>query len=230
MTTVYWSAQIDLFTSNAHEPVNILKTFDDTVIKSPYSKCPAVQNMVKNTYAFLSAFEMDLEWDWESKDVFRIECPNRGQDFFDNAVTYTEMQEKIFQLSSGYILFSEEPLTITQMPVFGSNCELNNNASLLAGEYDIGRWFRRLNAAYYIKKNKGSVFIKNKDPLYFVRFEKPVKLKRFLMTKELMDLSFLCTNLKETTQSVLSLDYSYQKFKELGIRKRILKEIKKNLI
>lgn len=227
---VYWSAQIDLFTSNAHEPVNIVKTFDEDVIRSPYTKCPAVKNMTKNTYAFLSPFEMDLEWNWEDRENYRIECPKKGQEFFDDAITFTEFNDKIFQLSCGYILFSEEPLTITQIPVFGSNCELNNNASLLAGEYDIGRWFRRINAAYFIKKNKGSVFIKNKDPLYFIRFEKPVKLKRFFMTKELMDLSYLCTNLKVTTQSVLSLDYSYQKFKELGLRKRILKEIKNNLI
>ena len=139
MTTVYWSSEINLFTSNAHKPVNIIKTFDDTIIKSAYSKCPAVKNMAKNTYAFLSPFEMDLEWNWESKYVYRIECPNKSQDFFDEAVTHKEMADKIFQLPSGYILFSEEPLIITQIPVFGSNCDLNNNASLLVREYDIGR-------------------------------------------------------------------------------------------
>ena len=80
--------------------------------------------------------------------------------------------------------------------------------------------------------NKGIFEIKENEPLFYVEFktDRPIILKRFNMNNQLDKIargSVFSSNLFGKGQTLLS---RYVKFNNSGLRDKILKEIKNNLI
>jgi hypothetical protein len=79
--------------------------------------------------------------------------------------------------------------------------------------------------------NVDTFSVRANDPLMYVNFltDEKVELKKFYLTKELYDLSMSCVRLK-TYRRDRVLSKLYNMFSNSGIKNRILKEIKNNLI
>lgn len=195
----------------------------DLTKKNLYAQCPAFQDYIKNTFVVRSTFDYSLTLDKEDNKLYSFD---HDQEFFDKYIFVRNAKIGFFSITfSMLIFFSEKDLMIEQFPPFFHN-SLGRNV-VIPGKFNIGKHFRPLDCAVHGFKS-GNISIKEKDPLYYIRFETHEKItfKKFYMSKELFKLSNYFFEKRNYTKKIIPLKWYY----ENSIRKTILKEIKKNLI
>ena len=104
--------------------------------------------------------------------------------------------------------------------------------AIVPAEFNIGKWFRPFNAEIQTWKNDSELHFKENEPLFYIEFKtnRKVELKRFSMDKELISLSSSTVSSKNILGSFRSLTTKYNDFKNIGMREKVLTQIKKNLI
>lgn len=195
-----------------------------------FFKCPAFINSIKNTFVFNNPKAANLTihndriddngslktgFDW---DNFSIKQPS-----YNNAHTV--------HLNADYIFFSEESLHIHSTPPYLHNSSIHKSGFYVPGTFDISQWFRPLEHAFQMWPGQNTFQIKEGEPLMYVNFltEQPIVLKRFYLTEELWKMSISCVRLKYYKDEK-NLTNLYKIFKASGLRKKVLQDIKLNLL
>jgi hypothetical protein len=108
---------------------------------------------------------------------------------------------------------------------------LNQVSSLIPGKFNIGQWFRPLNASYFIKNKDVDFVLKKDDPLYYLSFdtEDKIDFKEFYYTDALAEIVNSTVGLKRYRKNIPLMSL-YKIFKEQKLDKIVLKEIKKGLV
>jgi hypothetical protein len=234
MKTVYWSKfnllsevnsqAFDLKPRPIHSEYvkNIGKPSDASV---NWLACPAVTSYTHNT--FLIKNPLDLSVRINANNTVDAKTPGASmllgiRDFNEKSI--------ILDYFINISLFSESEISVSQISPY-MEIGLNQVSSLIPGKFNIGQWFRPLNASYFIKDKDVDFVLKKDDPLYYLSFdtEDKIDFKEFYYTDALAEIVNSTVGLKRYRKNIPLMSL-YKIFKEQKLDKIVLKEIKKGLV
>jgi hypothetical protein len=222
---VYWAIDDRVIPSLAllaSSPDSVIFEFAKNNKNHEYTKCPAFIREYNNTFSYKSLYDFEIDIDPET-----IEPTDKSttppQLFVRNKTS------KHFSLNPHIIFFSDESLEMSQIP---SSLHMNNftdNTNVFSGRYDIGKWFRPLNVDFILRTP--NIKVKKGDPLFYLKFntDKKVNFINFKFNIEIEKIMNSCINLK-FIQPGYNFKKLYNLFLQIGYRKKLLKEIKSNLV
>jgi len=228
--TVYWScAEEEWLRAKSPEPVyqNFIKNLKDK--NTQIEMCPAVKDYAKNTFSMESIYDYDFEIDDKSKNVF---SKLYDQKFFDQHVLIRSINDKFFSFSQKYVFFTEEKtlkMSANIFPYLEDN-NITKKCITIPGTLDIGKWFRVMDFAFYLKKDYNKFEIKQNEIYQYIVFDTNEKIifKQFIcndkINKYLLDI-VQAKAFKKIKNIKLEEYYLMLKHK-----KYIIREIKNNLI
>lgn len=218
-TKVYWgyhAEEPDNYTPLMGIPperlINNLKTLPtwrDTM-HGEILKCPAAIDHIKNTYVIKSPCD----------ETFTRE----GDYIIHGNKRYATDTYLQFHNSVCYYFFSESPVTMAVTPPYYHKGVLPGASASL----DISKWFRPVSASILMEDYK-NIPIKKGQPIMYVSFDKAVDLKQFYCTPELLHIGTMTVNLK-TVMASSTLTELYNMFTRNKMNKRVMQDIKRNLL
>ncbi len=193
--------------------------------------CPAFTDLYKRVAVFTSPITCKYEFDYTDKNkmlrpMTKAELPlirNSREDMFDYG--------PIFFLSLGPLLFAEEPVVMRFTPPYFHKPQYTQDGTVMPGEFNIGEWFRPLSFELQMWNHKGEIKFVEGEPLMYLEFftDRPIELIRFDHTEVIH--KYVKTMLKVSTAFGKSpIAKKYERFRNVGMREKILKEIKNNLV
>lgn len=229
--TVYWACLEDNWMA-ADEPKSVSEIFYNKNIIDPSNRgsminyCPSFNKNLKNLYTLNSLFDYSF---WINPDN-TLATKHYDQEFFESHVVVRSLEKKFFSFQTKYIFFTDEPslnVTFYEYPFLEDN-NITTRCIPVAGQYDIGCWFRNTEFAFYLKKDYNEFKIDKNEIYSYIRFhtDKKIVFKQFRYNDVLSSYakdSFALT----FGHYFKSLNEFYQKFKN---KKLILREIEKNLL
>ena len=196
-------------------------------------KCYAVQEEIKNTFVYKAP--LDINVTYKDKEIVRL-LPESIHNLGHNPVNITPIPGSMFESGLvqiftyfGFWFFSEEPVTLTLQPPNFHTTSIKH-IPMLTGQYDISKWLRPVFPSY-ANYNYENFDINRGDAMMYIKFntDKKVVLKEFCMNKELDDIAKGGLDLK-TVMPWVPLDRLYKMFLANNMNKKILKQIKSQVI
>lgn len=213
---------------HSKEPTPAIKEFVGDANELRFLKCPAYKDVMHNVFAMPSWFSLEL-----SVNENNLSSKNAPQDFLDNYLTTHSNKYKVYAIEQSTMFIAQnDSLVMTQEPATMTDNLFTQSCNVISGTFDIGKHFRMLSCAFYIKKNQKKLKILEGDVLYYLRFytSKKIKLVPFFMSPKFMaienSLGFKNTN----SNTWKPLSFYYKLWKTKNIKKLLLEEIKKNLL
>jgi hypothetical protein len=235
---VYWSPvfyrerEDFTFLFNKPETVfnSLLKLKNKNNIDETIFACPAFANIYKKVLTFATPVSSEYEYDF-SQD--RKHIAPKGE----TSIPILSTRPFIFNHGPNFIMplttifFAEESLTARLTPPYLHNSEFLKYGTIMSGEFDIGQWFRPISFELQMWKDKGTLKFNENDALMYLEFftDRTIELVRFDMSKQLLNLMESVTTSRQVFGRS-SLSKKYERFKNVGLREKVLTEIKKNLI
>jgi len=213
--TMHYPPAVDIPLENAAD--DLRKNYD-----LEYLKCPAGNNFFKNLYVVRNPF--DIEYYYEGNDLKIRNIPEHIKDLFAHqSVLETQLPHV------RHLFFSESPVSIITLPPFAHD-SIVNNYKFLPGTFDISKWFRPVQCSF-IDEEKKSLFIKRGEALQYVLFNtsEKVKLKPYETTEKIAEYTQRCSRVKYFVPGK-NLNFLYNLFVKQRLNKKIIQEIKDNLI
>ena len=197
--------------------------------KDFYHDCKSFQKLFKNT--FFTRHPRNLELDFSDE---RIPFLEEEEKILNGLITLRKFKDhnKItFDYDYAWLFFSEEPVTIQVIPAFMHLTSDQQTGRLTSGVMDISSWYRPIFAAYQLLNNNKKVTFTKGEPMFYINFltDKKVNLIRYKENAELTEIRNGCVNLKDNLPNQ-PLSELYRRFKGASTHKRVIKEIKKNLV
>ena len=226
---VYWSC-LENESLRSKEPEPLLKTYYNSDIYDPstnISKCPSFNDYFKNVFCLKSIYDYSFTYH-EGTQVASTSFFD--QDFFDKHVIVRSRPKKMFSFTTKFVFFTEEKslLMSAEMPSLIEN-NLVNNLMWIPGQFDIGRWYRNIDFAFYMKNGIDSFDIKEGDIFYQLRFHTNEKINfiKFYENDKLKSFRDLVIDSKKYKIKNKGIEDYYNMF---DLKKKIIKEIKKNSV
>ena len=239
--TIYWSPNtsidIDGFDWSFLYPNPKTLFHEISLIKSKetdsgtYLSCPAVSNKFKKIIIFKSPMSCSYKYDFLNNPK-TIEPLTKNYISLNSLRPPTTSLGPTLKFSLEYVFFSDQSVDAYFTPPMFHKPEYMKYGSVIPGEFNIGKWLRPFNFEIQTWSQTGEIHLKENEPLFYVEIktEKPIILKKFEISNKLS--GYIKSNIGTTDlfgrgQTLIS---RYKKFYEIGMREKILTEIKKNLI
>ena len=230
---IYCSENFDPNGSNwsflYQKPVSLFSDLNKTKEKNSdnFLTCPAISGKFKKTLVFRNS--LSSSYFYESESITPTSSTYLG---VVNSRKPSLSFGPIYQFANSICMFSEESIDAFFTPPYFHKPEHIQYGSCIPGEFDIGQWYRPYHFEVQMWSNSGEFHIKEDEPLYYVNFKtnKKINLYRFNNSELLINYYNACigtTSLFGRGQSFFS---RYNRFKQVGLREKILTEIKKNII
>lgn len=184
-------------------------------------QCPALVASTHNTYAINAPVDLKIVLK-DSGAAYSYATVRKGDDFELGKWKTKEGKNVAQWLGDGFItFFAEESTILTSTPPY-----LHTNKIYgISGSFDIGRWFRSLSFA---SRYSEPLVIKEGEPMLYIRFDKPVELKRVTITEELRKHVKACLDFKGPHRNK-PLSYMYEKFVQSKKRLKVLKLLREQV-
>jgi hypothetical protein len=208
---------------------------DETENIDSYLYCPAFKDAFRNTFQFSnSSIESTYAWNSEALDGAGAFLPV-SKSYVDLQMPRkpTVKDTRMVQVALAWNFFCEEPLIMEVTPPFFSNSSHARAASIIPGRFDIGRWFRPVNADFQVWGEDTNEFsIKKDEPMFYVRFatDRRVVLKRFEITPEIYKIGTSILRTRNLFGGFRALESRYSDFVKSRTHKIVLKLIKESLL
>jgi hypothetical protein len=238
--TVYWNHNVDLkSTEFLTLPLISLeqhlkskeKEKKDNNLMHGYLACPAAKQTLKNTFVVKAGFDITLSFEDNSYsiDTKKVKDPQVKSEFLNKFFMCRSFKDKLVTFTHNTLLFCEKNINAIQMHPFLEDSEYARNTGQIVGEYNISKWYRPIQPTFYCYKDK--IEIKEGDVLFYLMFrsEDDVKLKEYEMTSKMERAIYSNTSLKEY-KAMKTMKYLYELFTLRKLDKKLLKEIKNNLV
>jgi hypothetical protein len=222
----------------AHDPVNVYSSFrhnanKDLVDKSTNSvlMCPAHKSIFTNVYSLSSLVGGNYELVTENGvNGFRPRIENHVGLIHVREPSFAGQHHLTMMLS--WYFFSEESLEMEVTPPYSSGAPHMKYGTIVPGSFDIGRWFRPLNAEFILHKGVEEFIVEPEEPMMYVKFltKKKVVLKRFSPVDDIDQISQACFRSVDIFGRYKSIEERYDYFTKSSTDKKLLSLIKKNLI
>jgi len=227
---IYWGCyEKEWLRSKAPESVykNFIKNIKDK--NTQLEICPSIKNYFNNTFSMSSIYDYNFKIKSENGEVF---SNLYDQKFFDEHVLVRSSKDKLFSFSQKYVFFTEEKSLEMSASIFPylENNNITKRCILIPGTLDIGKWFRIMDFAFYLKKEYDEFEILQNEIYQYVKFntDKKIIFKQFIITEKIEKYLTDIIHAKEFRKiKTRSLNDYYSMLKH---KKYIIKEIKNNLI
>ena len=232
---VYWTC-LDTNWVGLKHPDSVIQTLNRSNLKkseeqgtkpgsgiSNMNYCPALQNELKNTYNIYSIY--NYEFTASNNEVYSL---NYTQEFFNDHVNLRSVEQKLFSYYQGFIFFTDDDsLEMSLMPPYLEDNNINKNCIVIPGKFDIGKWFRIIDYAFFLKRDSNTFKVEQNEVMYYLKFNtnESINLKQFFASDKIKQYAESCSKLSKTA-SLRTLQNYYNQFR---FKKLILKEIKNNL-
>ena len=232
MTAIVYWASLEKEWMLAKEPEPVSKIFYEKNLHNSKNKnaqlnyCPSFNENLKNLYALRSIYDYSFKIEND-----QVQSKKRDQDFFNQHVNIRDLNRRLFSFTQGFIFFTEEnslPVTFYEHPYLEDN-NITQRCMIISGQFDIAKWFRNTEFAFYLKKGHNEFKIEQDEIYTYLRFHNKdkIKFKQFRANQKIYNLvsdGFACN---QSWQPLRKLENYYKIFKN---RKLIVKEIKDNLL
>lgn len=236
--TIYWSkmyAGTDGLSVDSSEPdilyKNLIKEKNLKTKKLSLFNCPAVTDRMKTSFVFFNDLDTEVSYDFSDEDNPKI------VNLFGNEATALKMSSFVDGAYLGFrdmwVFFCEEPITaLINTPMLHKPTDFSTSGMFPPAKMDIGKWFRPITSEIQLWEKSGTLKINKGDPLFYLELitNKAVELKRFNMTENLKDIMMSCINDPRISGTNKTLAERYVKFLSSKKDKRVIKEIKENLV
>jgi hypothetical protein len=227
---VYW-ASLEQEWLRANEPEPVYKNFakNKKNIESLISFCPAVKEYNKNIFSLKSIYDYEFEI---NRNNFSVWSPLYDQKFYDNHIEVRSLDDKLFSFLQKIVFFTEKkslPMSAGIFPYLEDN-EITKRCITIPGKFDIGKWFRTTDFAFYLRDGFDSFKIKEGDVYQYLKFDtnERINFKQFKTNETINKYIADITSAKDSRrQKMRELSEFYSTMKH---KKYIIKEIKNNLL
>jgi hypothetical protein len=190
-----------------------------------YQMCTALHELSENLYYIKAPFDVNVSFNEDGSiiDGHYSGWFQQRHSSIDGAISAD------FHFS--YMFFCEEKLEVSLTPPYLHQTSQPEYGFVSAVKWDISSWFRPHILIYQLWKNKKNIHFKKDEALAYLKFEtsRPVIFKQYKLTQEILNISNACLSHKFIIafQPIQDL---YKRFNQSGMNKRLIAEIKKNLI
>jgi hypothetical protein len=247
--TVFWTFDSYSFDQNfdsnnlkigstflAPEPVfKKINRYKHIVDGNNFLKCPVTNSFLKKTFNILSPIDYSL---LSNPLDNKIVSNHQDQFFFDKFVSIRDFKTKCISLNFlYYAFFTDKTCNMTWNRSYFSEGDFSFNVEIIPGTYDISKWLRRVELAFFIKYDNKLLLIKRGEPISSVHFDffnnDTISLKYFKCTDNIR--SFLnFANIRRYSDCKNNLydrmNYLYGQFHNSIAKKTLIQEIKNNLL
>lgn len=228
---VYWTCTEKEWMS-ATPPDTVISTFykknlvDDGNRSSQINYCPAFNDNLKNLYAIRSLYDYEF-----CMNNGHLSSTNYTQEFYDDHVLIRSYEKKFFSFKNSYIFFTDAPslkTTFYEFPYLEDN-NVTQRCIPVAGQFDIGKWFRGTEFAFYLKQGYDSFKIERGEIYSYVRFhtDEKINLVEFQYSDKLKQYN---QERFEAISKMPRLKKLENYYKMLRHKRLIVKEIKENIL
>ena len=224
-TTIYWAvySSLDLQTrqnllmkdiESVHK--NLSKKINSANNKSSYMACVSYHDYLKNTYILKHPYT--TEWQYAtngSNDLFNLRLKDSA--FMNSYLVDYDLQ---------WIFFSEDDVELETTPAFFHQKESDKYGHIVAGSFNISKWFRPISLSWQLWENVQEIKFKEDDAIAYLKFKtkNKIKLVRFEMTPKLEEIATGCSDVKQILPN-LTLTELYERFTKSNRNKIIMREI-----
>lgn len=242
--TVYWApsevfASENIFTLLGSEPKSVMSSIQkrrntSKESKPPhwaptdYQSCTALHTLTHNLFYVTAPLDTTLELD-DDGNILSV-TPDSHRVFFGERISSIEGAFSVDFFKS-YFLFCEESLNVQITPPYMHENNQTSSAFISSVKFDIAKWFRPFVFIYQFWPNKKTLEFKAGEPIAYLHFntDKEVIFKQFKLTEEILSVSHACLEHKKMAPFE-PMDKLYERFTSTNMYKRLLTEIKNNLI
>lgn len=194
---------------------------------SAIKTCPALMQAIKNTYVIKSPYNLLVRRDRYNNTISAAIVPDFKKDYeIHPELIYNSLESHIqMHMLFYHVFFSEKSINLTMTPPYLHP----NTYPGVSGAYDISKWYRSISPAYLFPNSLDEFRIKAGEACMYISFNKPVELIRHAeteYTKYIADSLASYKNIKSKTP----LSVLYDMFNRSKINKRLIKEIKDNIL
>lgn len=223
-TTIYWAifSSINLQTrqnllmkdiESLHK--NLASKINSKNNKSSYMACVSYHEYFKNTYVLKHPYT--TEWQYHANDNILFNLRLNDSAFIDSYLVDYDLQ---------WIFFSEDDVELETTPAFFHQKESDKYGHILAGSFNISKWFRPISLSWQLWENLQELKFKEDDAIAYLKFKtkNKIKLVRFEMTPKLEEIANGCSDVKQVIPN-LTLTELYERFTKSNRNKIIMQEI-----
>ena len=187
--------------------------------------CPAVKNLTSRVGVFKCPLRTHYTID--NENIIPVSQNYLGWDIPHKPNLIDNM---LFSVKLSYIFFSEEDINMTMTSPFFSDSPHLQYGSIVPGSFNISHWFRNINLEVNIWNKKEFKIEEGEDIAYFnFNCKNNIELIRFNMNEYLNKINNTCST-SSSWEKWIPLAKRYKRFKQSQLNKKVIKEIKKNLI
>lgn len=198
-------------------------------IENNFVSCPALSNKFKKILVFENALKGTYSYDFsDGKQIFQ---PTSKTYLSYNVKNKSINTGPMVQFDLTYSMFSDESLDAYFTPPFFHKPEYMKYGSVIPGEFNIGKWIRPFFFQVQMWENVGTFELKE-EPLFYMELktDRPIKVHYFKASEQLFKYIYSGINLSSFFGKGRSLSERYARFENVGMRSKVLAEIKNNLI
>ena len=190
--TIYWCLNDDEWL-RAKTPEPIYKGFvkEPKNQKNDITLCPATKDYMKNIFSLKSIFSYDFKIDnIEGNDT--ITTSMYDQKFFNDHINIRSQTHKLFSFTQRFCFYTEEKSLLMSAGIlpFLEDNNITKRCTVIPGTFDIGRWFRQIEFAFYLKKDYDEFKIEEDEIYQYIKFHTKEKIifKQFRVNSEIHSL------------------------------------------
>lgn len=230
--TVYWACQ-DGAWLRAKQPEPVYKLFCKNLInqKNDLIYCPSIKKYMNNIFLLKSLFDYSFKLS-KNENIDEVFSDKYDQKFFDKHVFVRSREDRIFSFMQQFIFFTEEKSLLMSGGIspFLEDNNITKRCMVIPGTFDIGKWFRPLEFAFYLKQNYDEFIIEEEEVFQYIKFNTKEKIvfKQFKVTSEINEILVDTDTAKNSRKKKLrDLKEYYDMMKN---KKHLINLIKKNVL
>lgn len=140
-----------------------------------HMRCAGVYEYMRNVFVIRAPVDYTLTID----ESGNCSTSDHTKHFFDSSVTFRSHGEghRLLTIEWMYLFYADKTVMMEALPPIYSHDQLSRDLRVIAGTFDISKWMRPLPWAFEILDGVSEIKVKRGDPLMYVRFVSPTKVK-----------------------------------------------------
>ena len=229
---IYWACADDVWL-RSKPPESVYKNFCKNLKNQKHDLifCPATKDYMNNIFSLKSLYKYNftLGPDETANTVFTDQY---DQNFFDTHVIVRSRKDRLFSFNQKLIFFTEENSLLMSggLSPFLEDNNITNRCIVIPGTFDIGKWFRILEFAFYLKNNYNEFKIEEDEIFQYIKFntDKKIILKQFKISEEIRKYIIDFDNSRKFRENKIRNLKNY--YSMVRYKKSLINLIKKNLL
>lgn len=199
-----------------------------------FDECTAFQDLGTHTYVIRNPIQTHFEVPADMylpNEETPIKFTSKNSIYAGIRRDDTLKNQTIFDYHMPHIFFADKSVDLTLTSPYFHKTTYTNYGAIVPARYDIGSWFRPLRFEINLWEDNNIFKIEEDEPLAYVNFntQEKIKLQRFHLTEKLFNIASSCAESSAWWRGI-PLSKRYAKFHASQSQKKVLEEIKRNLI